>query len=216
MRIAHIYATSAKRNSGDFLIGIATKKYFLEEILKTKDKAEFIDINCRKPENFTETKIQELNTFDYLIIGAGGLILPDSSPNKISGWQLHIKQSLYQLIQVPIYVISIGYNLFYNQNINMPHKNTNLQEKFRKKLFTNNISTLIQKSIHFTLRHKHDVFHLQELIGDYNLKYEMCPTVWYVNKYWTKSKGDLIAIEVKDDRKWRRYYKIGKENFYNQ
>jgi len=216
MRIAHIYATSAKKNSGDFMIGIATKRYFLEEVLKTSDNAEFVDINCRKAENFTEAKVKELNNFDYLIIGAGGLILPDSSPNKISGWQLHLHKSLYNLIQKPIYVISIGYNLFYNQNINMPHKNTNLQEKFRTKLFTENILTLINQAKHFTLRHKHDVLHLQRLIGHCEVSYEMCPTVWYARKYWEKSQGDMVAIEVKDDRKWRRYHKVGKENFYHQ
>lgn len=34
IKIAHIYASNAKANSGDFMIGIAYKKYFSEIVLK--------------------------------------------------------------------------------------------------------------------------------------------------------------------------------------
>ena len=34
MNVAHIYASNAKTNSGDYMIGIAYKLYFKEMILK--------------------------------------------------------------------------------------------------------------------------------------------------------------------------------------
>ena len=52
MKVAHIYASNCKSNSGDFLIGIAYKKYFKEvKVFKPKssrkDSKESFII-CRK------------------------------------------------------------------------------------------------------------------------------------------------------------------------
>ena len=48
IKVAHIYASNAKRNSGDFMIGIATKKYFEHQILnKPNDNLHFYDLDCR-------------------------------------------------------------------------------------------------------------------------------------------------------------------------
>jgi hypothetical protein len=82
----------------------------------------------------------------------------------------------------------------------------------------------IEKSKSFTLRHNEDVTSLLNIVGENyknKLKYEMCPTVWYVNKYWkpqmlNEINDKYIAIEIKDDREWRRYSKVGKTNYYNE
>ena len=151
-----------------------------------------------------------------------GLILPDTCPNKISCWQWIISKENINKITKPIYVISIGWNLFYNQTINMMNKNNNIEDKSRTNIFKDNISALIEKSVHFTLRHKMDVKSLINIVGDkYSEKvlYEMCPTVWYVKKYWKPKmknvKEKYYAIEIKDDRQWRRYHKIGIKKYYD-
>ena len=94
--VAHIYASKAKMNSGDFMIGIATKKYFEEHIMRNekKDTFKFISLDCRQ--HYNDTLINKLNTFDYIIVGAGGLILPDSSPNNTSCWQWIIHEDKYK------------------------------------------------------------------------------------------------------------------------
>ena len=221
IKIAHIYAANAKSNSGDFMIGIATKMYFKEIILNSKDNIECIDLDCRNKNLFNNDNIYKLNQYDYIIVGSGGLILPDSSPNKISCWQWVISTENIKKITKPIYVISIGWNLFFNQNMNMTDRNSNVEDKSRTPIFKENITTLIEKSQYFTLRHKMDVNNLINLVGNkYNKKvlYEMCPTVWYVKKYWKpKINGvnkKFFAIEIKDDRQWRRYHKIGIKKFY--
>ena len=48
MKVAHIYASNCKSNSGDFLIGIAYKKYFKEVILKTNEEIKYTDFDCRE------------------------------------------------------------------------------------------------------------------------------------------------------------------------
>tara|TARA_B110000037_G_C17092088_1_gene494429 strand:- start:53 stop:1051 length:999 start_codon:yes stop_codon:yes gene_type:complete len=221
IKIAHIYASNAKINSGDFMIGISTKKYFKEKILKTDKEIKFTNLDCRKKELFNNSS--KLNCYDYIIVGSGGLILPDSSPNKISCWQWLIHKNVINNIVKPIYVISIGWNLFFGQNMNMIKRENNYQDKTRLNIFKENITVLIKKSKHFTLRHNSDVNNLLNIVGqEYKekVKYEMCPTVWYVNKYWKSQINPInqkyIAIEIKDDRQWRRYHKIGMNNYYNK
>lgn len=224
LKVAHIYACNAKTNSGDFMIGIAYKKYFKEIILKTNKEIIFKDIDCRNSILFNSNNINTLNEYDYIVVGGGGLFLPDSATNMVSCWQWIISNDCISQIIKPIYVLSIGYNLFFNQNMNMNNNNNNENTK-RLDIFKNNIITLINKAKIFTLRHNDDVEQVLSIVGEeYREKviYKECATVWYVNKYWkslmnkVKDEEKFIAIEIKDDRQWRRYHKIGKSNYYSE
>ena len=225
IKIAHVYGCTLKKNSGDYTIGIATKRYFAEHILKVRYKdCIFFNFNCRDGELYTKKNITKLNNFHYIIVGAGGLILPDSNPNNVSCWQWKIHKDNYKLIIKPIYVISIGYNLFSNQTMAMPNRRSNKTFKNRVSIFKANINELVRVSQHFSLRHKYDVKQLSKWIAPSlkrKIKFEPCPTIWYSHKYWLKRMPPLdlrkyIAIEIKDDRQWRRYHKIGVEQFYDQ
>jgi hypothetical protein len=214
-RVAHIYAASAKINSGDFMIGIAYKEYFKHNYINGSD-LDFTNFDCRNESLYnSNAAIAKLNSFDYILIGGGGLILPDSAPNTISCWQWHIKKHYLEKLTVPIYVLGIGYNTFFGQTMAMPNRENNKSELQRLNIFTDNIKLLAYKATVFTMRHKADVSNLLNDIGEEykdKIKYEICATHWYAQKMWslaTPSTRKFIAIEVKDDRQWRRYYKIG-------
>jgi len=221
MKIAHIYVSDAKQNSGDYMIGIATKRYFAETILKKDYKdCQFTSLNCRHADLYNSANITKLNEYDYILVGGGGLILPDSAPNKISAWQWIIPKENYSLIKKPIYVISIGYNLFYGQKITMPNRNNNAEDSSRYAIFKYNIEELIRHAASFSLRHHYDIEKLKEIVDislHHKIKFEFCPTAWYSRVYhkprlnFTKK---YIAFEIKDDRPLRRYYKIGLDKFY--
>ena len=223
-KVGHIYACKAKSNSGDFMIGIAYKKYFKEVVLKTEEEIVFKDLDCRNTMLFNANNVGKLNDFDYIVVGGGGLILPDSGPNMISCWQWIISKECIEKINKPIYVISIGYNLFFNQTMDMRNReNSNTKERIP--IFKENIIKLINKAKIFTLRHNNDVEKVLSIVGEEyreKVEYEKCATVWYVNKYWkplmnkVKEEDKFIAIEIKDDRQWRRYYKIGKGKYYSE
>ena len=223
--IAHIYAACAVQNSGDFMLGIATKRYFAEKILKKNmNECAFENFNCRQRDLYNQSNVEDLNKYDYILVGGGGLILPDSSANKISAWQWAIDKKCYDKIKKPIYVISIGYNLFYGQEITMPSKSNNKIVSKLLPLFKNNIETLIKKSKHFTLRHRKDVESLKNIIDPslhHKIGFEFCPVLDYTKNVWRQkyiknTQKKAYGIEIKDDRKWRRYHKIGTEKFYDE
>jgi polysaccharide pyruvyl transferase WcaK-like protein len=220
IKVAHIYASEAKTNSGDYMIGIATKKYFQDKYLDNKECI-YTDFDCRM--TYDEKLINLLNKNDYILVGGGGLILPDSNPNKISCWQWSIPKELYKKITKPIYVLSIGYNLFYNQTMGMYDRNSNIEDKTRIDIFRENIIKLIEISKYFSMRHKWDIDQLINIIGEEyrdKIKFELCPTIWYSENFWKNNlpynTDNYIAIEIKDDREWRRYHKISKNKFYSE
>lgn len=222
IKVAHIYASDAKNNSGDFILGISTKLYFKYRYLNGKD-CHFQNIDCRVPLNFNDSKIEKLNEFDYILVGGGGLILPDTTPNDISCWQWVIPKINYDKIKKPIYVISIGYNCFYGQDMSMPHRNNNINNPNRINIFKKNIKKLIDKSVHFSIRHNGDIKSLLNIIGEEykdKVKFEFCPSIWYVENYWKdkikKEDQKYVAIEIKDDREWRRYHKVTKPKYYKE
>jgi len=227
LKIAHIYACNAKMNSGDFMIGKAYKKYFSEIVLNNQT-TEFTDFDARNPTLYNDTNISKLNNYDYILVGGGGLILPDSAPNSVSCWQWIISKNNIEKIHKPIYVSGIGFNLFYTQTILMPNRNNDFTDPRRLNIFKENISTLIEKSTKFTLRHRNDLETLLSIVGEQyrsKLEFEFCHTIWYANKYWKSPsilEGELtsddktIAIEIKDDRKQRRYYNTSESHVYSE
>jgi hypothetical protein len=221
-KVAHIYASTAKFNSGDFMIGIATKRYFNDIILK-QNNIQYVDLDCRDQNSFSKEQIHKLNSFDYLLVGGGGLLLPDTNPNMVSCWQWIISSETLLQLKVPIYVVSIGYNLFWNQTMEMQSRASSVITKGVFPILKNNLQTLINKSCHFSMRHKDDIENTVEIVGqEYKpkIQFEYCPTIWYAQTIWKPqlqpTLHKYIAIEIKDDREWRRYHKIGKETFYSE
>lgn len=215
----HIWGV-APTNFGDAVIANATKYWFYKNV---DNNVVFDSDTCRKP--FTSKIIENINQkYDYLLVGAGGLILPDTTPNENSCWQWNITKENIEAIKIPIYVISIGYNIFYHQKINMPHKKNNKFYSWRLKKFNDNISALIKHSKYFSLRHNGDLSLLKQHIPeDLNtkLQFQFCPTIEYTKSVITqnnmiKTQNDIVwAFEIKEDRPNRRYYNTKEENFYN-
>lgn len=221
MKVAHVYVPN-KKNAGDFLLGTSTKAYFVQTFLKNQEGVVFTDLNCRDNNLFQNADL--LNSFDAIIVGGGGLILPDSGPNMVSCWQWNISKEVLQKINKPIYVISVGVNLFYKQDMSMPKRENNFSEPARIAIFKDNITTLINKAKYFSIRHQGDINTLLEIIGvQYKdkLKLQFCPSIEYIKEKWLPrlkkmNNKKYIAIEIKDDREWRRYHKIGKLNYYKK
>lgn len=210
----HIFAVNGKSNSGDFFLGPATKHGF-EALIK--QSVSWTNFDVRKV--IQKEDIDFINKFDYVVIGGGGLLLPDTNPNKISCWQWACHYSLLSLINAEIHVFSIGWNHFYNQKITMPNRNNDLEALERSKIFKKNMETLIEKSKTFTMRHKGDCEELKKHINanlHSKIKFLFCPVIKYVKENYRKDfkSGEYITFEIKDDRPNRRYFGTSRGNFY--
>lgn len=215
MKALHIFAVNGKSNSGDFFLGPSTKNKF-EQIVG--EHVAWTNHDVRKL--VTEKDIQYYNNFDAIVIGGGGLLLPDTNPNIVSCWQWACSSKLIQKITSKIYVVGIGWNHFYGQNIAMPNRHNTMQFSERFKIFKDNMETLIEKSTFFTMRHNGDVEKLKEVVDQKyheKIKFDFCPVIGYVEKKYKQSfsSGEYITFEIKDDRPNRRYIGTSIEDFYN-
>tara|TARA_Y100001970_G_scaffold76688_1_gene97358 strand:- start:55223 stop:56221 length:999 start_codon:yes stop_codon:yes gene_type:complete len=210
----HIYAVNGKANSGDFFLGPATKFRF-EKIVGESITWSNFDVRIK----VTEKEISHFNKFDYIVLGGGGLFLPDTNPNMTSCWQWACPAEIMKKITTEVHIVSVGWNHFYGQDITMPDRGSNKSNPKRLQIFKNNIETLLQISQSFTMRHKGDVEELKKIIDPElhdKVQFAFCPVVEFIESKYKKDfkSGELIAFEIKDDRPNRRYYKKSRKEFY--
>jgi hypothetical protein len=212
----HIFAVNGKTNSGDFFLGPATKWKF-EQI--ADEEINWYNFDVRKP--VTLDDVNYFNTFDYVVVGGGGLLLPDTNPNMTSCWQWAISSQLINEITSKMYVLGLGWNLFYGQSVMMPEKNNN-EIPQRKDILKNNLETLINKCKVFSMRHIGDCDRLKEIVDEEyhnQIGFELCPVIGYVEQKYKEnfqSNNRFHTFEIKDDRMPRRYHKITMSGFYSQ
>jgi hypothetical protein len=214
IKALHIYATGGGRNSGDFFLGPSTKWRF-ENIVNSQ--VQWTNFDVRKP--VTDQDVQYFNSFDCVIVGGGGLMLPDTNPNNISCWQWAISKERIEQITSDIYVIGIGLNWFFNQNATMPSRTSPTSYPIRKAIFDQNIDTLIGNSAYFSIRHKGDIEELtsySDLNNAEKIKFEFCPVLDYTIERHSSdfTSGEFITFEIKDDRPERRYVGTSRNEFY--
>jgi hypothetical protein len=224
IRVAHVYAANAASNSGDYMIGLAFKAYFQEHVLNGAE-IEFDDYDCRKQALYHgASALSRLNAYDHILVGGGGLILPDSAPNMVSCWQWVISVEDLSQLTAPIHVLGLGFNVFYGQTMDMPSRSNDARDRRRIPVLTNSLRTLLTKAESFTMRHKWDVEQVRKLVGTPvgdRVSHQECATCWYARKHWLPKmlparERKYFAIEVKDDRPQRRYHRIGKARFYSE
>ncbi len=186
----HISYYSAWENTGDTVLSKCVRDNF--NLIGKNIKWNLIKVT----DPVTEKTIEQINSGDFLVIGGGGLLLPDSNPNTISGWQWAISSELLDRIKVPIFVYAIGYNFFHGQQPG--------------DLFINSVKQLIDKASFFSLRNYGSITKLKELLGpDYaeKINYQPCPTTFIrkVDKINPKQKTKNIGVNIAFDRYKNRF-----------
>ena len=145
----------------------------------------------------TTDTIKLINQKDYMVIGGGGLLLPDSNPNAVSGWQWAISENLLSQIDVPLIVYAIGYNFFIGQK--------------PEALFIHNLKQIVQKASFFSLRNTGSIQAVKALIGEElssKVRFQPCPTtiIRRVDKQApAKIPTKNVGINIAYDRYHLRY-----------
>jgi len=117
-------------------------------------------------QQFDQAQVRALNDLDGLVIGGGGLFLPDTSPNGDSGWQWNVTLENLKRIDVPIYVIAVGYNLFQGQG-------------FQGDTFRRSLHGLVNQSSIVGLRNSGSISQIKALLPkdlQEKVSYMPCPT----------------------------------------
>ncbi len=144
-----------------------------------------------------------LNSCRKVIVGGGGLFLPDSSVNSISGWQWPVSNDQLDEIQSPIIVFSVGYNYFRGQ------KNS--------ELFQKSVIKLVDRSDFIGLRNNGSIRALYQFLPEElrsKIVYQPCSTTVLSKIYpiiEKRSDRGVVAVNIAFDREKMRYGDMKKE-----
>ncbi|WP_062530785.1 polysaccharide pyruvyl transferase family protein [Demequina rhizosphaerae] len=89
---------------------------------------------------------------DAIVVGGGGLFLPDTSPNGNSGWQWNVTDEALEALEIPLVVYTVGYNIFPGQ-------------RFHGTRFAESVRTLVSAAAFVGLRNHGSVNAVREIVG---------------------------------------------------
>lgn len=89
---------------------------------------------------------------DAIVIGGGGLFLPDTAPNGNSGWQWNVTDAALNTLEIPIIVYTVGYNVFPGQRVYGDR-------------FATSVRLLVSKAAFVGLRNHGSVGAVREIVG---------------------------------------------------
>lgn len=115
---------------------------------------------------FDRGSVDLANQSAGVVVGGGGLFLPDTSPNGVSGWQWNVPPDSLDRLEVPLGVVAVGYNLFAGQS-------------FRGDLFRQNLVRLVDRAAFVGLRNHGSVRQVRELLPEHlaeKVTFLPCPT----------------------------------------
>ncbi len=192
-RLVHI--TNYKgwgNNAGDIVLSSCVRN----TLRKCKPKMSF-DIRSLKDE-INSSMIDAINCSKGLLIGGGGLFLPDTNPNAVSGWQWAVSKEQLEQIQVPVMLFAIGYNYFPGQK--------------PSDFFVENLNHIVRKSEFIGIRNFGSIEAVKSLLDedlkDKQIRFQPCPTT-IIRKQLpqlpAKVKSRNVAVNIAFDRYEKRF-----------
>ncbi|MHA5052659.1 glycosyltransferase [Streptomyces sp. SD15] len=148
---------------------------------------------------FDEAALERVNARRGLVIGGGGLFIPDTMPNGNSAWQWNVPDDLLNRIDVPIAVFAVGFNAFDGQS-------------YRANRFRDSLRLLVEKSAFFGLRNHGSIEKVRAMLPAHlhdKVRFQPCPTT--VTRQlvdgWQDPAGrdDTILINAAYDRAGLRF-----------
>ncbi|MDX2853716.1 polysaccharide pyruvyl transferase family protein [Streptomyces sp. PA03-3a] len=146
-----------------------------------------------------EAALEQLNARRGVVVGGGGLFLPDTSPNGNSHWQWNVPDDILARITAPLAVFAVGYNVFDGQ-------------LYRRRRFSESLRALVEHSAFFGLRNHGSVERVRELLpGDLRdrVRYQPCPTTVarHLVPGWSDpaERSDTVLVNCAYDRAGLRF-----------
>ncbi|MFH8527247.1 polysaccharide pyruvyl transferase family protein [Streptomyces tendae] len=146
-----------------------------------------------------EAALEELNARRGVVVGGGGLFLPDTSPNGNSHWQWNVPDELLARLTAPLAVLAVGYNVFDGQ-------------RYRRGRFAQSLRVLVERSAFFGLRNHGSIERVRELLPASlrdRVRYQPCPTTVarHLVPGWTDpaERSDTVLVNCAYDRAGLRF-----------
>ncbi|MER5523826.1 glycosyltransferase [Streptomyces sp. NPDC002677] len=115
---------------------------------------------------FDQAALERVNARRGLVIGGGGLFIPDTMPNGNSAWQWNVPDEHLRAIDVPIMVYAVGFNAFDGQS-------------YRATRFNESLRLLVEKSSFFGLRNHGSIAKVRGMLPPElqdKVVFQPCPT----------------------------------------
>ncbi|MFE4409721.1 glycosyltransferase [Streptomyces sp. NPDC056821] len=115
---------------------------------------------------FDEAALERVNARRGLVIGGGGLFIPDTMPNGNSAWQWNVPDALLNRIDVPIAVYAVGFNAFDGQS-------------YRAERFRTSLRLLVERAAFFGLRNHGSIEKVRAMLPSHlhdKVRFQPCPT----------------------------------------
>jgi 2-polyprenyl-3-methyl-5-hydroxy-6-metoxy-1,4-benzoquinol methylase/polysaccharide pyruvyl transferase WcaK-like protein len=179
-------------NAGDIVLSACVRNTVRQKVKDVR-----FNIHSLK-EEINPALISEINQSKALLIGGGGLFLPDTNPNAVSGWQWAVSKEQLDQIQVPVLLFAIGYNYFPGQNPD--------------ELFVRNLNHIIRKSAFVGIRNSGSIASIQNLLDPdlkgKEIRFQPCPTTIIrkqVQGLPVKVQSRNVAVNIAFDRYEKRF-----------
>lgn len=186
------FSAFANPNAGDIMLVHSLKK----SISTLIGHIDYIDRHIHQ--TLTGFDVNLINSSKGIIIGGGGLFLKDTNANDISGWQFPISSELIKKIEVPIFLLAVGYNRFRGQDDFEP-------------VFKENINTLVRKCKFAGIRNHGSINALRDYLDDDikdKLVFHPCATTILSKLYDIPEVGrqePTVALNCAFDRRGMRF-----------
>ncbi|MEU2424609.1 glycosyltransferase [Streptomyces sp. NPDC007851] len=148
---------------------------------------------------FDKAAVERVNARRGLVIGGGGLFIPDTMPNGNSAWQWNVPDEHLRAIDVPIMVYAVGFNAFDGQS-------------YRAKRFNESLRLLVEKSAFFGLRNHGSIAKVRGMLPPElhdKVVFQPCPTtvMRQLVAGWTDPayREDTVLLNAAYDRAGLRF-----------
>jgi len=184
-------------NYGDVLLPAAVR----EAVHHVRPVADWHGVHVHQV--FDDAAVDAVNQTSGLLVGGGGLFLPDTSPNGNSGWQWNVPDASLDRLDVPLGLVAVGYNLFPGQEF--------VGSRFRESL-----TRVVQRADFVGLRNRGSIERVRDLLpadlAD-RVTFLPCPTTIlglipgtpYTDPSEQETQRDVVYLNVAYDRSALRF-----------
>ncbi|WP_062210103.1 glycosyltransferase [Demequina oxidasica] len=194
-RIGHVaFYVDSEGNFGDVMLPLAVRT----SIATTVPDPRWTSIHAHQIFDVSEAQWANEN-LDAIVIGGGGLFLPDTSANGNSGWQWNVTDAALRLLEIPVIVYTVGFNLFRGQVLH-------------GRRFEDSVAQLVGGAAFVGLRNNGSVRRVTEILGEERasiLEYLPCVTTVFgalTNRPPSLAQGTpVVYLNVAFDRQQLRF-----------